>query len=53
MTPIVTETRRAVQILEWATIKMDERYAILAEARVKNIVAEFNALGTEENHKAI
>ncbi len=47
MTPIVTETRRAVQILEWATIKMDERYAILAEARVKNI-AEFNALGAEE-----
>ncbi len=47
MTPIVTETRRAVQILEWATIKMDERYALLAEARVKNIV-EYNALGTEE-----
>ncbi|MGD0551021.1 MAG: DNA translocase FtsK 4TM domain-containing protein [Sedimentisphaerales bacterium] len=47
MTPIVTETRRAVQILEWATIKMDERYAILAEARVKNI-GEYNALGTEE-----
>jgi DNA segregation ATPase FtsK/SpoIIIE, S-DNA-T family len=47
MTPIVTETRRAVQILEWATVKMDERYALLAEARVKNI-AEFNALGTEE-----
>ncbi|MFH1371144.1 MAG: DNA translocase FtsK [Planctomycetota bacterium] len=47
MTPIVTETRRATQILEWATIKMDERYAILAEARVKNI-GEFNALGTEE-----
>jgi S-DNA-T family DNA segregation ATPase FtsK/SpoIIIE len=47
MTPIVTETRRAVQILEWATIKMDERYALLAEARVKNI-GEYNALGTEE-----
>jgi len=47
MTPIVTETRRAVQILEWATVKMDERYALLAEARVKNI-GEFNALGTEE-----
>lgn len=47
MTPIVTETRRAVQILEWATIKMDERYALLAEARVKNI-GEFNSLGTEE-----
>jgi S-DNA-T family DNA segregation ATPase FtsK/SpoIIIE len=47
MTPIVTETKRAVQILEWATIKMDERYALLAEARVKNI-NEYNALGTEE-----
>ena len=47
MTPIVTETHRAVQILEWATIKMDERYALFAEARVKNI-GEFNALGTEE-----
>ncbi|MGA2070325.1 MAG: DNA translocase FtsK 4TM domain-containing protein [Sedimentisphaerales bacterium] len=47
MTPIVTETRRAVQILEWATIKMDERYALLAEARVKNI-GEYNSLGTEE-----
>jgi DNA segregation ATPase FtsK/SpoIIIE, S-DNA-T family len=47
MTPIVTETRRAVQILEWATVKMDERYALLAEARVKNI-GEYNALGTEE-----
>jgi len=47
MTPIVTETHRAVQILEWATIKMDERYALLAEARVKNI-GEYNALGTEE-----
>jgi S-DNA-T family DNA segregation ATPase FtsK/SpoIIIE len=47
MTPIVTETKRAVQILEWATIKMDERYALLAEARVKNII-EYNALGTEE-----
>jgi S-DNA-T family DNA segregation ATPase FtsK/SpoIIIE len=47
MTPIVTETHRACQILEWATVKMDERYALLAEARVKNIT-EFNALGTEE-----
>jgi S-DNA-T family DNA segregation ATPase FtsK/SpoIIIE len=44
MCPIVTETQRAVQILEWATVKMDERYALLAEARVKN-VAEYNRLG--------
>ncbi len=47
MCPIVTETQTAVQILEWATVKMDERYALLAEAKVKNI-AEFNKLGTEE-----
>jgi len=47
MCPIVTETQTAVQILEWATVKMDERYALLAEARVKNI-SEFNRLGTEE-----
>jgi len=47
MCPIVTETQMAVQILEWATVKMDERYALLAEARVKNI-AEFNKLDAEE-----
>jgi S-DNA-T family DNA segregation ATPase FtsK/SpoIIIE len=47
MCPIVTETKRAVQILGWATEKMDERYALLAEARVKNIT-EYNSLGTEE-----
>ncbi len=47
MCPIVTETKMAVQILEWATVKMDERYALLAEARVKN-VAEFNKLDSGE-----
>jgi len=47
MCPIVTETQRAVQILEWSTVKMDERYAILAEARVKNVF-EYNKLGAEE-----
>ncbi len=47
MCPIVTETQMAVQILEWATVKMDERYSLLAEARVKN-VTEYNSLGAEE-----
>jgi len=47
MCPIVTETQMAVQILEWATVKMDERYALLAEARVRNL-AEFNKLDTDE-----
>jgi len=50
MCPIVTETKMAVQILEWATVKMDERYALLAEAKVKNI-ADFNKLGAEEISK--
>jgi len=47
MCPIVTETARAEQILEWATVKMDERYSLLAEAGVKNI-ASYNKLGLEE-----
>jgi S-DNA-T family DNA segregation ATPase FtsK/SpoIIIE len=46
MSPIVTETQRAVQILEWATVKMDERYALFAEARVKNIRG-YNSLSPE------
>jgi S-DNA-T family DNA segregation ATPase FtsK/SpoIIIE len=50
MSPIVIETQRAVQILEWATVKMDERYALFAEAKVKNI-AEYNGLGAEEINK--
>jgi len=47
MCPIVTEIKRAERILEWATVKMDERYALIAEARVKNIAA-YNELGAEE-----
>jgi S-DNA-T family DNA segregation ATPase FtsK/SpoIIIE len=47
MAPIVTEISKAEQIFEWATIKMDERYALFAEAGVKNI-AGYNALGQEE-----
>jgi S-DNA-T family DNA segregation ATPase FtsK/SpoIIIE len=47
MCPIVTETQRAAAILEWATEKMDERYALFAEARVKNI-SEYNRLSVEE-----
>lgn len=47
MCPVVTDTRRAEQILEWAATKMDERYELLAEAKVRNI-ASFNKLTTEE-----
>lgn len=47
MCPTVTEMRRAEQILEWATQKMDERYELLAEAQVRNI-ASYNLLTQEE-----
>lgn len=47
MCPTVTDMRRAEQILEWATTKMDERYELLAEAKVRNI-ASYNKLTTEE-----
>ena len=50
MCPIVTEMERAEKILEWATVKMDERYALLAEAGVRNIAA-YNRLSKEEKYE--
>ncbi|HPD29311.1 MAG TPA: DNA translocase FtsK 4TM domain-containing protein [Phycisphaerae bacterium] len=47
MCPIVTEIERAEKILSWATEKMDERYALLAEAGVRNIAA-YNKLSEQE-----
>jgi S-DNA-T family DNA segregation ATPase FtsK/SpoIIIE len=47
MCPIVTDIKRAEQILKWATTKMDERYELLAEAGVRNIDA-YNKLGPDE-----
>lgn len=47
MCPTITEMRRAEQILEWATTKMDERYELLAEAKVRNI-GSYNKLTQEE-----
>ena len=47
MCPIITDMKKAEQILEWACTKMDERYALLAEAGVRNI-AGFNRLTREE-----
>ena len=46
MCPIVTDLMKAEKILEWAVTKMEERYAQLAECRVRNI-AEYNNLGQE------
>ncbi|MCP5004571.1 MAG: DNA translocase FtsK [Planctomycetes bacterium] len=37
ITPVVTDMKRASAILDWAVGKMDERYALLARAGVRNI----------------
>ncbi|GJM26822.1 MAG: DNA translocase FtsK [Phycisphaerae bacterium] len=50
MSPIITDMNRAEQILDWAVTKMEERYELLAEARVRNI-ASYNRLGEEEIYK--
>jgi S-DNA-T family DNA segregation ATPase FtsK/SpoIIIE len=47
MCPVVTEMPKATAILEWATVKMDERYELLAEAGVRDI-AGYNTLGWDE-----
>ncbi len=50
--PIVTDTRKAEGILEWAATKMDERYALLKEAGVRNI-ASYNALSEQELYERL
>jgi S-DNA-T family DNA segregation ATPase FtsK/SpoIIIE len=45
--PTINDMKKAEEILEWATVKMDERYEILREARVKNL-AQYNALSQKE-----
>jgi S-DNA-T family DNA segregation ATPase FtsK/SpoIIIE len=44
MCPIVTDVSKAAGILDWAATQMDERYALLAEAGVKDI-RSYNRLG--------
>jgi S-DNA-T family DNA segregation ATPase FtsK/SpoIIIE len=50
--PIITDMRKAEDILEWAVGKMDERYELLKDANVKNI-ASFNRLGADELYKRL
>jgi len=46
MCPVVHDVDRAQAILEWLVQKMEERYAILSEAQVRNISA-YNNLGRD------
>jgi DNA segregation ATPase FtsK/SpoIIIE-like protein len=52
MCPVVTDMKRAEGILEWAVGKMEERYALLHRAGVRNIYA-FNKLGDAEVRKRL
>ena len=47
MCPVVSDMSKVYSILEWLIGKMQERYSMLAEAGVKNIVG-YNALSREQ-----
>jgi S-DNA-T family DNA segregation ATPase FtsK/SpoIIIE len=47
MCPIINDAARATSVLEWACVKMDERYEYLAEAGVRNM-KDYNKLTQEE-----
>lgn len=47
MCPVVTDMSKAAGILEWATVKMEERYELLKDAGVRDI-RSYNDLGEEE-----
>jgi S-DNA-T family DNA segregation ATPase FtsK/SpoIIIE len=46
LTPVVTNMKKASQILEWAVGKMEQRYDLFLKSGVRNI-AGYNALGAE------
>ncbi|ODS34639.1 MAG: putative cell division protein [Candidatus Scalindua rubra] len=52
ITPVVSDMKRAAAILEWAVNKMDERYALLARAGVRNI-SGYNNLNESEKRKRL
>ncbi|MFQ5589965.1 MAG: DNA translocase FtsK 4TM domain-containing protein [Phycisphaerae bacterium] len=52
MCPIVTDLAQSERILDWAVTKMEERYAILAEAGVRNIT-DYNKLGKREIYRRL
>jgi len=52
ITPVVTDMKRAAGILEWAVNKMDERYALLARAGVRNLDG-YNRLNNEEKRRRL
>ncbi len=47
MHPVISDMKKAEAVLAWGVEKMEERYALLSRARVRNIAA-FNELGAAE-----
>ena len=52
MCPVVTDMKKAAEVLEWAVEKMDERYTLLSRAGVKHI-RSYNRLSREEVRKRL
>lgn len=52
ISPIVTDMKKAAAVLEWAVNKMEERYALLSTAAVRNIDG-YNKLGEKEIRKRL
>jgi S-DNA-T family DNA segregation ATPase FtsK/SpoIIIE len=52
MHPVVTDMKKAEAILAWAVEKMEERYSLLAQTKVRHITS-FNELGEEEIRKRL
>lgn len=52
MHPVITDMKKAESVLAWACEKMDERYAFLARAGVRNIQS-YNALTPEEIYERL
>jgi S-DNA-T family DNA segregation ATPase FtsK/SpoIIIE len=50
MHPVISDMKKAEAVLAWAVEKMEERYALLSRARVRNI-AGYNALSAAELHR--
>jgi S-DNA-T family DNA segregation ATPase FtsK/SpoIIIE len=52
LTPVITDPKKTVQALRWATREMDRRYEMLSESHTRDIIS-FNALVAKSTDKEI
>ena len=48
LTPIITQTEKALSAMKWAVGEMERRYSLMADEKVKNI-ADYNAKAAKES----